>query len=74
MTTGTGSAVWPEVVVALLAWCATTEQVELATWSALLAGEDDPGLDWNWQGQRSLPRVTTVAADLIVDVEEVYIL
>lgn len=73
MATGTGSAVSPEVVVTLQACCVTTEQVDLATWSVLLGGEDDPGLDWSWYGQGSLPHVLAVANDLIVEVKDVYL-
>ena len=68
----------PDVVVTLQACyeggdCVTTEQVDLATWSVLLGGEDDPGLDWGWYGQGSLPYTFTVAGDLIVEVAEVYL-
>jgi hypothetical protein len=51
----------------------TTEQVDLETWSVLLGGEEDPGLDWSWYGQGSLPYVFTVTSDAIVEVEEVYL-
>ncbi len=68
----------PDVVVTLQACyeggdCVTTEQVDLETWSVLLGGEEDPGLDWSWYGQGSLPYVLTVANDLIVGIEEVYL-
>jgi hypothetical protein len=68
----------PEVVVTLQACyeegeCVTTEQIDLATWSILLGGEEDPGLDWGWYGQGSLPYVFTVANDLIVEIDEMYL-
>jgi two-component system phosphate regulon sensor histidine kinase PhoR len=68
----------PDVLVTLQACyqegeCVTTEQVDLETWSILLGGEEDPGLDWTWYGQGSLPYVFTVASNLIVEIEEVYL-
>lgn len=71
-------SVSPDVVVTLQACyedgeCVTTVDVDLATWSILLGGEDDPGLDWTWYGQGALPYVLTVANDVIVAVSEVYL-
>ena len=68
----------PDVVVTLQACydggdCVTTEQVDLETWSVLLEGEEDPGLEWNWYGQAALPYQFTVANDLIVRIEEVFL-
>ncbi len=76
--TTTEYTVSPDVVVTLQACyeggdCVTTEQVDLDTWSILLGGEDDPGLDWSWYGQGSLPYVFTVASGLIVEINEVYL-
>lgn len=68
----------PDVVVALQACyeggeCVTTEEVDLDTWSVLLGGEDDPGLDWGWYGAGQLPYNFTVEAGVIVEVQEVYL-
>jgi len=68
----------PDVVVTLQACydggeCVTTEEVDLDTWSVLLGGEDDPGLDWDWYGAGQLPYNFTVEAGVIVEVQEVYL-
>ncbi|MDH3538857.1 MAG: hypothetical protein OEP52_02580 [Acidimicrobiia bacterium] len=68
----------PDVVVTLQACydggeCVTTEEVDLDTWSVLLGGEDDPGLDWDWYGAGQLPYDFTVEAGVIVEVQEVYL-
>jgi hypothetical protein len=68
----------PDVVVTLQACyqggeCVTTAEVDLATWSVLLGGEDDPGLDWDWYGGGELPYDFTVEAGVIVEVQEVYL-
>lgn len=68
----------PDVVVTLQACyeggeCVTTEQVDLDTWSVLLGGEDDPGLEWDWYGSGTLPYEFTVQNGVIVEVEEQYL-
>jgi hypothetical protein len=76
--TTTEFTVSPDVVVTLQACyedgkCVTTEQVDVETWSALLGGEEDPGLEWSWYGAGSLPCVFTVVNGVIVEVQEVYL-
>jgi hypothetical protein len=68
----------PDVVVTLQACyesgpCVTTEQVDLATWSVLLGGEEDPGLAWAWYGSGALPYWFTIDNDAITSVEEQYL-
>ncbi len=68
----------PDVVITLQACfpegpCVTTVPVDLDTWSILLGGEDDPGLEWSWYGAGSLPYVFTVLGDQVLSMEEVYL-
>ena len=68
----------PDAIVVLQACyengpCVTTETVDLETWSILLGGEEDPGLDWLWYGEGFLPYVFTVVEGTIVEVAEVYL-
>ena len=53
--------------------CVTTEEVDVETWSVLLGGEDDPGLDWNWYGAGVLPYEFTVDNGVITAVHESYL-
>ena len=53
--------------------CVTTETVDLDTWSVLLGGEEDPGLDWQWYGAGLLPYRWHVADGTVVLVEEQYL-
>jgi hypothetical protein len=68
----------PNVVVTLQACyeggeCVTSEQVDLDTWSVLLGGEDDPGLEWDWYGSGTLPYDFTVQNGVVVEIEEQYL-
>lgn len=51
----------------------TQETVDVETWSILLGGEEDPGLDWTWYGAGYLPYWFDVRDGVIVHVEEQYL-
>lgn len=53
--------------------CVTTETVDLDTWSVLLGGEEDPGLEWAWYGAGYLPYWWHLADGTVVLIEEQYL-
>jgi hypothetical protein len=53
--------------------CVTTETVDLDTWSVLLGGEEDPGLEWAWYGAGYSPYWWHLADGTVVLIEEQYL-
>ncbi len=53
--------------------CVTEEAVDLDTWSVLLGGEEDAGLDWQWYGAGYLPYWWHVTDGAVVLIEEQYL-
>lgn len=53
--------------------CVTEETVDLDTWSVMLGGEEDPGLDWQWYGAGLLPYWWHLDDGTAVLIEEQYL-